>query len=56
MNNVPNESRILMLSYTFIIYFFDFVKFGVKPGFSFWGGGRWLSPPLTSNSGTSAHL
>ena len=38
MNNVPNESRIIMLSCTeisFVISFFDFLKFGVKPGFPF---------------------
>ena len=36
MNNVPNESRIIMLSCTeisFVISFFDFEKFWVKPGF-----------------------
>ena len=36
MNNVPNESRIIMLSGTeisFVISFFDFEKFGVKPRF-----------------------
>ena len=36
MNNVPNESRIIMLSCTevsFAISFFNFEKFGVKPGF-----------------------
>ena len=33
MNNVPNKSRIIMLSCTeisFVISFFDFEKFGVK--------------------------
>ena len=38
MNNVPNESRIIMLSCTeisFVVSFFDFEKFGVKPGFPF---------------------
>ena len=39
MNNLPNESRIIMLSCTeisFVIYnifVFCFLKFGVKPGF-----------------------
>ena len=36
MNNVPNESRLIMLSYTeisFVIFLFDFEKFGVKRGF-----------------------
>ena len=38
MNNAPNESRIIMLSCTeisFVINFFKFEKFGVKPGFPF---------------------
>ena len=38
MNNVPNESRIIMLSCTkisFVIYFFEFEKVGVKLGFPF---------------------
>ena len=39
MNNVPNESRIIMLSCTeisLVIFFFsDFEKFGVKLGFPF---------------------
>ena len=36
MNNIPNERRIIMLSGTeinFVISFFNFEKFGVKPGF-----------------------
>ena len=38
MNNVPNESRIIMLPCTeinFVRSFFDFEQFGVKPGFPF---------------------
>ena len=37
MNNVPNESKIIMLSCTesVMLYFFDFEKFGVKPWFLF---------------------
>ena len=34
MNNVPNDSRIIVLSCTeisFVISFFNFEKFGVKP-------------------------
>ena len=38
MNNVPNESGIIMLSYTeinFVASFFDLEKFAVKPRVSF---------------------
>ena len=38
MNNVPNESCIIMLSctdFSFVISFFDFEKFGVKLKFPF---------------------
>ena len=38
MNYVPNYGRLIMLSCTeinFVISFYNFEKFGVKPGFPF---------------------
>ena len=49
MNNVPHESRIIMLSCTEISFvtpfFFDFEKFGGKPG-AHYGSSQWMTSSM----------